>query len=358
MKTLKLALAVAASTLLAASASAQVNINISGAVAFRDVAYRVITNLYGAQLASINADTPANQPASIRITFTGQITNLFSTQLVTIKANYNGAVAGIQDLVQNRNVSYFSSSSPGVTNLVNEQSDLAFGSVFQASTAFTSPVLTDSKFGVTPVFFVKSSSAPAGLTNITTQQFRVLAQNGKVPGWYLTGNTNDTADIYYISRDPTAGQRVIVQKENKYSGSVISYSWSGTVFTNDAIGRTSTQIASQLNSSGPAVSFLTAVDAISVNGGANVLAHNGWKPFTNTVLSSVANAHLPVINGQYTQWGYEHVLNRSGAGANVISFRNALLTKIDTDLLTSAYSLPTSKLLVERTGEGSTVTPK
>ncbi len=81
------------------------------------------------------------------MTWTGQITNLFGSQTVTIHANYNGAVAGIQDLVQNRNVSYLSSSTAGDTNTVNQQSDLAFGSVFQASTAFTSPILEDRTFG-------------------------------------------------------------------------------------------------------------------------------------------------------------------------------------------------------------------
>ena len=357
MKTIKLAIAVAASALLSASAQAQVTINISGAVAFRDVAFRVITNLYGAGLTSYNIDT-APASGALKVTYTGTINSLYGAQNVTIHSYYNGAVAGIQDLVQNRNVSYLSSSSLGDTNTVSQQSDLAFGSVFQASTAFTSPVLDDKKFGITPVFFVKSTTAPAGLTNITTQQYRVLAQTGHVPGWYLTGNTNDTAEVYYISRDPSAGQRVIVQKENKFTGSVISYSWSGTAFTNDAVGRTSTQIASQLGVSGPAVSFLTGVDAINLNGGANILAHNGWKPFTNSVLSNVANNHAAVITGQYTQWGYEHILIRTTASTQVQTFRNALLTAIDADLQTSAYSLPTSKVLVERTGEGSTVTPK
>ena len=331
-------------------------INISGAVAFRDVAYRVINGLYGAQLTSVNVDTPANAPTSLKVTWTGQISSLFGSQTVTVHAYYNGAVAGIQDLAQNRNVSYLASSTQGDTTTVSQQSDLAFGSVFQASTAYTSPILEDRKFGVTPVFFVKSTSAPAGLTNITTQQYRVLAANGYVPGWYLTGNTNDTANIYYISRDPTAGQRVIVQKENGYNGAVISYSWSGTAFTNDPAGRSSTQISSQLNSSGPAVSFLTGVDAVNVNGGANILAQNGYKAFLGAY-SSVSNNHAAVITGQYTQWGYEHLLVRSTASTQVKAFRDAVLTAIDADLQTSAYSLPVSKVKVERTGEGSTVTP-
>lgn len=358
MKTIQFAFAVASGVLLTASAHAQVTINISGAVAFRDTAYRAIRTLYGAQLASENVDTPANPSSSLKVTWTGQIPALFGTQPVTIHAYYNGAVAGIQDLAQTRNVSYLSSSTAGDTNTVLLKSDLAFGSVFQQSTAFTTPVLEDHKFGVTPVFFVKSSTTPTAVTNITVQQFRTLAANGAVPAWLFTGNTNDTNLIYYISRDPSAGQRVIVQKENGFTGTPIFYQWNATssAFVPDSTGRTSTQIRDALNVSGPAISFLTGVDAINVNGGANILAFNGQKAFLGAYSSS-GNNHTPVITGQYTQWGYEHLLNLTTASQNVKDFRDKLLQAIDADLQTSAYSLPISKVKVARTAEGGPVSP-
>ena len=359
MKTIKLAITVAAGALLAASAQAQVEIRISGAVAFRDTAYRSIRALYGAQLGSQNADTPGNPPTSLKLTWTGQITNVFGGQTVTIRAYYNGAVAGVQDLTQNRNVSYLASSTQGDTNTANYQSDIAFSSVFQASTAFTSPVLEDTRFGVTPVFFVKSTSAPAGLTNITIQQYRTLAANGSLPGWFFTGNTNDTALIYYVSRDPSAGQRVIVQKESGFTGTPIFYNWNtGTsTFDYDAAGRSSTQIRDLLNISGPAISFLTGVDAVNVNGGANILAFNGNKAFLGSY-SSVSNNHSPVITGLYSQWGYEHLVNRTTASTDLRSFRTALISAIDADLQTSAYSLPISKVQVERAAEGGPISPR
>jgi hypothetical protein len=277
---------------------------------------------------------------------------------VTVRAFYNGANAGIQDLTQNRNVSYLASATPGDTNTVNYQSDLAYSSVFQASTPYTSPVLEDVRFGVTPVFFVKSSSAPAGLTSITVQQYRTLAANGAVPGWFLTGNPNDTGLIYYVSRDPTAGQRTIVQRENGFTGNPIFYNWDTNTsqFVIDTTGRTSTQIRDLLNVSGPAVSFLTGVDAINVNGGANILAFNGNKAFLGSY-SSISNNHSPVINGQYTQWGYEHIFIRSTASQNLRTFRDALIAKIDQDLQTSAYSIPLSRVRVDRAAEGGPVSP-
>jgi hypothetical protein len=211
---------------------------------------------------------------------------------------------------------------------------------------------------VTPVYFVKSSSAPAGLTNITVQQFRTLAANGALPGWFFTGNTNDSELIYYVSRDPSAGQRVIVQKENSFNGSPIFYQWDSTAskFIADPTGRSSTQIRDALNISGPAISYLTGVDAINVNGGANILAFNGEKGFAGAY-SSISNDLTPVVNGQYSQWGYEHLLNLTTSSQNVKDFRDKLLAAIDADLQTSAHSLPISKVKVERAAEGGPISP-
>lgn len=358
MKTSKLALTLVTGAWLAGAAQAQVEINISGAVAFRDTAYRAIRAIYGPNLGSENVDTPANPSSSLKVAWTGTIPALYGGQTVTVRAFYNGAVAGIQDLAQNRNVSLLATSTPGDTNLVSLKSDLAFGSVFQRSTAFTIPTLEDSRFGVTPVFFVKSTSAPAGLTNISVQQFRTLAANGSVPGSFLTGNPNDTNLVYYVSRDPSAGQRVIVQKENGFTGSPIFYNWdaANSKFVIDSTGRNATQIRDLLNVSGPAISYLTGVDAVNVNGGANIIAFNGYKGFIGAY-SKTANDHSPVINGQYSQWGYEHLFNRTTASATLKSFRDRLLQAIDVDLQTSAYSIPLSKVKVERTGEGGPVSP-
>lgn len=358
MKTIKFTLTALAGALLASSAQAQVEINISGAVAFRDTSYRAIRALYGANIASQNPADGPSTASQLKVTWTGQITNLFGSQTVTIRAFYNGANAGIQDLAQNRNVNYLASSAPGDVSTVNLPSDLAYSSVFQNSTIYTTPPLEDVRFGVTPVFFVKSTSAPAGLTNITVQQFRTLAANGSVPGWYLTGNTNNTAPIYYVSRDPSAGQRTIVEREQGFYGTASFYNWNTTTsqFEEDLTGRTSTQIRDLLNVSGPAVSYLTGVDAVNVNGGANILAVNGVKPVLNPY-NSVSNNHAPVIYGQYAQWGYEHIFVRTTASANLRTFRDALIAKIDEDLQTSAYSIPLSRVRVERQAQGGQLAP-
>lgn len=358
MKTNYILLSLSAGVFLASRAAAQVDIHVSGAVAFRDTSYRAIRSLYGANLESQNPADAAGVSASLKVTYTGTIPQLFGDQKVTVRAFYNGANAGIQDLTQNRNVSYLATATPGETNTVSRPSDLAYSSVFQQSTAFTSPVLDDVRFGVTPVFFVKSTSAPAGLTNITVQQFRTLAANGAVPGWFLTGNASDTDLIHYVSRDPSAGQRTIVQKENGFTGNPIFYTWNtnSSQFVIDSTGRSSTQIRDLLNSSGPAISYLTGVDAINVNGGANILGFNGIKAFIGDY-SILGNNHNPVITGQYTQWGYEHILLRTTASKNTKAFRDALIANIELDLQTSSFSIPLSRVRVERAAEGGPVSP-
>lgn len=344
--------------LLAAQVQAQVDINISGAVAFRETSYRAIRSIFGGNLVSQNPADGPTTPTQLKLVWTGTIPDLFGGQTVTIRAFYNGANAGIQDLTQNRLVEFLQSSTPGDTNVIRLPADLAYSSVFQRSTVFTTPTLEDVRFGVTPVFFVKSSSAPAGLTNITSQQFRTLVANGAVPGWFLTGNTNDTDLVHFINRDPTAGQRTITQRENGFNGSPISYTWDANLrqFVVDPVGRTSTQIRDQLNIAGPAVSFLTGIDAINVNGGANILAHNGNPAFVGAY-SPVLNNYGPVITGQYTQWGYEHLFNRPTASGNVKAFRDRLIQAIELDLQSSAFSIPLSRLKVERAAEGGPVSP-
>lgn len=351
-------LLLAGALLASARAHAQVEINISGAVAFRDTAYRAIRAIYGPDLESQNPADGPTTPTQLKVTWTGRIPALFGNQLVTTRAFYNGAVAGVQDLTQNRNVNFLSSSVPGDLGTVNLPADLAFSSIFQQATEFTSPVLEDSLFGATPINFVKSSSAPAGLTNITTQQLRTLQANGALPAWFFTGNTNDTQTIHFINRDPTAGQRTTIQLEAGITGNPISYFWDAALgqFVVDPTGRTAPQIRDTLRDHGPAISFLISVDSFSLNAGQNVLAYNGSKAFSGP-FSGTANDFGPIINGQYSLWVYEHILNRTTAPANVRAFRDRLIQAIDTELQTSAFSIPISRLRVERTADGAPVAP-
>lgn len=344
--------------LAAATLHAQVEINLSGAVAFRDTAYRAIRTIYGPNLTSQNPADGPGTPTQLKVTWTGTIPALFGPQTVTVRAYYNGAVAGLQDLTQNRNVNFLASSTPGDLTTVNLRSDLAFSSVFQQATEFKSPVLEDSLFGATPINFVKSSTAPAGLTNITTHQLKTLAANGSAPAWLFTGNPADTQTIHFINRDPTAGQRVTVFLESIFTGNPISYYWDTVAgeYIVDPIGRNATQIRDHLNSYGPAISYLISVDSFAVQGGQNVLSYNGSKAF-NGSFNNTGNDYSPVINGQYSLWVYEHLLNRTTASDTIRAFRTALIAAIDAELQISPFSIPISRLRVERQADGAPVAP-
>ncbi|MFN0067729.1 MAG: hypothetical protein ACKVYV_08855 [Limisphaerales bacterium] len=365
MKTLQLSLATLVGALLtASSAHAQVEINLSGAVAFRDTAYRSIRNLFGPNLESENTADASNTPVTtnksnaLKVTWTGRLPAIYGDQNVIVRAYYNGAVAGIQDLTQNRNVSFLASSTQGVTNTVSLKSDLAFSSIFQQATEFPTPTLEDALYGATPISLVKSSSAPAGITNITAHQLRTLAANGSAPAWFFTGNTNDTQTIHFINRDPTAGQRVTLFLNAIFTGSPISYFWDvpNNQFIVDPTGRNPAQITTHLNSYGPAISYLISADSFNVNGGQNVLAYDGNKAFKGT-FSNTGNDFGPVINGQYSLWVYEHLLNRTTAPANVRLFRDKLIEAIDAELQVSAFSIPISRLRAERVADGAPVAP-
>lgn len=363
MKITKLALTALAGVLLATSAPAQVEINISGAVAFRSTAYRAIRNLFinnGTLISQNPADGPTT-PSELKVTWTGTITNLYGNQTVTVRAFYNGAVAGIQDLVQDRNVAFLSSSTPGVTTTTTGvKSDIAFSSIFQQATEFPSPVLDDALFGATPINFVKSTLGTAGITNITTHQLKTLLANGSVPAWFLTGNTNDTHTIYFINRDPTAGQRVTVLLESLFTGSPSSYFWNTTAnaWQVDSVGRTAGQITTHLNTYSNAISYLISEDSRNVNSGLNVLNYNGSKAFKGTFNNLKPNDFTPVIDGQYSLWVYEHLLIRNGTTGNVPAYRTALINSIATELETSPFSIPIGRLNVERDADGAPVAPK
>lgn len=362
MKTLKLTLTALAGVLLVSSASAQVEINLSGAVAFRSTAYRAIRNLFlnnGGTLTSQNPADGGSTPAELKVTWTGTIPSLYGAQTVTVRAYYNGAVAGIQDLTQDRLVQFLATANPGDTTVTTDKkADIAFSSTYQASTEFNNPILQDEIFGVTPINLVKSTLGTAGITNITSHQFRALAANGSLPAWFFTGNTNDTQTIYFINRDPTAGQRVVLFADALYNGTPISYFWTNNAYAVDPTGRNAAQITTQLNTYSNAISYLISEDSYNVNTGLNILSYNGNKAFKGPFSNTTANDFSPVIDGQYSLWVYEHLLNKTTASSQVTAFRAALVTAIQTELQTSSFSIPEGRVKVERQADGAPVAPK
>ena len=240
MKNLRFSLLTAAGMFLAASAPAQISIHFAGAVSLQNVVYNTLLSLYGGNLASVNLSTPSNPTGANTFTMTGLITNLFGQQTVTVYVNYSGSGNAIQSLTGNGTVPFYSSATPGVTNMNNANVDIAGSVVYQSDYPYPTPVLNDSTYGVTPTIFAKSTTAPADLTNLTSQAIRFLSANGSAPASLLTGNAADTQTIYWIMRDISAAHRIISADEAGFTGTALAYYYNTTnkTWTLDPVGRT------------------------------------------------------------------------------------------------------------------------
>lgn len=358
MNTFRIFALIVVGLLSARPARAQVDLYLAGAVSLKDVVYKTLTGFYGGNLTSVNADNAAKPQSANKLTLSGQMTNLFGNQTVTVFINYNGSGPAIQSLTQNTPISFFATATPGTTNPVAMPIDVGFSVVFQRDFPYATPVLHDEVYGVTPTIFVKSPQAPASFTNLTSQQYRLLSGNGAVPQFVLTGNPSDTDLIYWIMRDIGAAHRVISAKEAGFAGAALAYAYKGGSWVLDSTGQTTwPAILNMLtNNFGPCVSFVPPPEAGTVPP-ENILRFNGQLPFVGTY-STATNDFTPVITGQYTCWGFEHILTRANASPNVAAFATALKAAVQTNMLTSPYSIPLSRMKVTRNATGGVVTPQ
>jgi hypothetical protein len=341
--------------LAAITAQAQVDIYITGSTAFRANAYRSIRALYGASLA--NQNPPHDASANNLVTFQGTISSLFGAQIVTIRTAYNGSAAGIQALVQNQNLTFLSLATPGDTNTITHQADLAFSDVFQATTAFPTPALNDSLVGVQPFVYVKSAGTPASVTNINIQQLQSFLANGVMPLSYFTGNTSDDASlIYLVGRDSGSGTRITIERDALFIGGPLLWAPDTNCNWNVSAGFSSgSGIVGVLNGAcGPAIGYVGIADAKNVNSGNNIIRYDGQLPFSGSVNTP---DYTPVYKGLYSNWGYEHLFRRSSASANIQTFRTGLATEINNDLATSTTAIQIGRMQVSRPADGGPISP-
>jgi hypothetical protein len=361
MKNLRLSLLAVASLLAAANAPAQpINIHVAGAVSLQDVTYNTLVGLYGPNLGSQNLSNTKTPTAANIFTMTGQMTNLFGSQTVNIYVDWSGSGPAIQSLTGNGTVSFYSSPTNGVTNMVPATVDVAGSVVYQSDYAYPTPLLNDSTYGVTPTIFAKSPQVPAGITNLTSQQIRYIEANGSAPASFFTGNATDTNMIYWIMRDIGAAHRIISADEAGFTGTALAYYYNTTsnAWVLDPVGRTSWPLIVGMitNNYGPCITFLPPNQAANVNP-TNILSFNGSFPFRGT-FSTITNDYSPTINGQYTCWGFEHIMTAPSASGDVLAFAAALEAGVQSNMVTSPFSIPLPRVNVTRTSTGGLVTPR
>jgi hypothetical protein len=352
-----LTLLAAGGLLASATCQAQVNIYLTGSTAFRANTYRAIRSIYGANLTSQNPADSSNTTGSNVVTWSGTIPALYGAQTVTVRASYSGSASGISALCNNSSLTYYANATAGDATTVSALADLTLSDVFQNATATLSPVLTDTNVGVQPFAYVKSTAAGAGTTNITIQQLQTFLSGGLLPLSYFTGNSADDASlIYLVGRDSGSGTRITAERDSLFVGSPLLWAPDGSCNWNTYSGFSSgSGISAVLNGScGPAIGYLGISDAKNVNGGANILSYNGYKPFAGSIS---APDYTAVRKGLYSFWGYEHLMKRSTASANVNSFYLRLANEINNDLATSTTAIQVGSMLVSRSADGGPISP-
>ena len=363
-------------------ASAQTVVRITGSTAFRSATHTAITNIFAAGFTF--GYTGASASGASQQIYTGTV----SGNSVIIKTSWSGAVGGVQTVARNINVNFLPNSTPQSTGgtsgaTVGAESalpDVCMTDNYQSSTIFPTPALVDQVVGVVLFKWVASIGAPAGLANINPQQAQALFGNGDLALALFTGLSsdrttlippnNDVARVFATGRDPDSGTRLttfaesgvgvnsqVVQYEPTISGSAVTghapwhpitvngipvplgnggYSSGGTLATT----MTKTTLA---GIGGYYVSYLSTSDAATaIAGGAKELTYNGI-PFSLTA----------VQEGQYTFWGYEHLMYRStytGVGKTVADILAQRILNFDSPVLLSAMK-------VSRPTDGGLVTP-
>jgi len=430
---------------LASSAFAQTDITITGATAFRQAAVLAIYNAYN----SIGGGLGNN--FNVAHDFPGNVTNQLSQLMASNKAifrgtfpgisgetiirtSFNGSVEGLRSIAfvgnGTNNASFFqhqtlnASITPDWDAGAGVQESLrpkfSFSDVFQSSTPVTATLgwgnATNSRVGVVTFTMVANDGAPAGLTNVTQQQFKALLQTGVQPLRLFTGVTTDLTKVLATGRNDGSGTRTtylaeigygIANTVNQYiattagvtvngtltavtlvpaggngtgalatSGGASNastvwgsntlgnggYSSSSTLRTDMARTTTSVDVYDGVDDSGPIytepvimMTFLSTTDASNAaGGGAKILSYNGVMVDPTGGIDSTEKAR--VTNGQYSAWGYQHLYNHGTLSTNENEFRHRLFaTWLDPAINTSANGIPLGDMSASRPDDGARI---
>jgi hypothetical protein len=381
---------------------------ITGSTAFRSSSHTAIQNIFDAGTLtfayldnSSGTGTISNSSAAI---FKGNVDGVPTT----IKTHWTGSEGGVQTVAGSPvyTVTYFADGTvclpppgnklPNGTALTDASiPDVAMSDVFQASSKFkgtyrhvvyqtlnstvTTPGLPSGQIvGVVQFKFVASNSAPASLSNITSQNARDLFSTGKMALSLFTGAVADEGfTIYATGRDFDSGTRLTalaeiglgaqatVKQYQPKKGGVLATTCCGTLdgppFTiwpagsvngipygvgnggYNTGGDLTGGIANSTNGSTAFITYLGLSDAATaVGNGAHELHFNG-----------ITYSQDAVQEGQYTFWGYEHLYYRDTTPAGIKAIADKLALQIfNTDAPAPHYN----DMKVSRTIDGGVVT--
>ncbi len=422
---------------LATTAQADVEVRITGATAFRTAAINALKaqfDLGGSYVYAHNKTVAQGVNSADRVTFKGTFPGVAG--VTTVRVSHNGSVEGVRAIaVPNvTNNPFFITdaalASPGgdAGEAANENANVggsttqlvakfSYTDVRQSSTPISSPTLspTNPKVGVTLFTMLANEGAPAGLTNVTFQQFKALFDQGTLPLSVFTGVAADTNPVYATGRNDGSGTRTAYMAESQLgitktvsqfvattsAGNAItviqkvpaggatingvfdptskSDLWvqdldgnggyfSGSVLRTE-MGRvtSSTQVldadGSELSPAGPLhlITWITAADAVPARvAGGKILGWNGSTLSslnTGTVVDSTDLAKI--ANGQYSAWTFQNLYYNGSLSADENTVYTAIKTGIPASLIAAGYvpGLPLSAINVSRPDDGAPIAP-
>lgn len=328
--------------LLATSAAqADVTLVITGATAFRSIAY----DRAAAILAN---ETVLDNGSNKKSLINGDLAGQPGIGKVTIHFSMSGSGAGMFSVRDQVNVVTASGASV--------PAQVSFSDVFPESAGIDGSVFNRTVVGVVPFVLIKNATAGnsiGGITSLTQRQLSYLfSAAGTLPTAFFGGSS--TSDMtYLVGRDSGSGSRICTEACNYFTGTPANYTIVNGVPTLHPSGG---------HSSGSFV--LTDVTALPNAIGYVSPPDSGTLPRIN--YEGVQFTDANVANGAYSLWGYEHIVYKaSGSGqpsANQLVVLQALVDAIKDNAYQTSNAnyvnkyVPLSQMTVERTADGGPIT--
>lgn len=368
---------------------------LTGSTAARDAAYNALIAGVGFDNASVSfvGYGDANPGNCSYMEFS----NVVSSVPTIVKCHWSGSEAGITDVSAGAPQEYFlldagnasvpafagtgaahavtvatAPAAPNASYYLQSLTDVAQAdNALSFSKTPTSSATQISDNLIIPFVFVKNATTvngQAGLVNITSDNFKNLAQGGDKLALFTgveqpVGTTNY---VYLAGRDNNSGTRVNTlgvtgwgithaAKQVTLSGATpnVMTAWSvsagqssgGTLAKSLTDSTTSADIAHPKTSSGGfiAIAYLGLPDDVT----AEAAPYNAIRLTYDGVAYSQAN----VENGSYAFWGKEYTMTRSGASTVAANLATALAANIQS--YNSVYQIPANLMNVDRTGPTS-----
>jgi len=402
-------LAATMAVLALSSVSHAETIYITGSTAYRAATIAAIQAMLGATNGN-NTPTAQSNSTLAKASAVNWINKTYNGHSVNIKVSFYGSVGGVQTVSNaiewpflkdsaSGTVTFDPTVSANVTSLgVMAVPQIALSDTYQSSTPFTDNLLAnDAIVGICPFRWIASPGLASGLS-FTPQLAQAVFSGGNAPLAMLTGLTADRTtttsvsilgststkpkQLFALGRDADSGTRLtafaeagigvsatVIQYKATLSGtSVASHgaypgaTLNGIVYDDGNMGYNSGgTVATVMRATTSAiggyyVTYLSKSDAAT----AIAAADSTGSAATALNWNGVAYTDTAVTEGQYTFWGYEHVLYGTLSGDAGV-FAPALATAIKgTNSSTgtaSASGINFYAMNATRPGDGAGVTP-